>query len=494
MSEKIVRSETMEVRFGTLVDNNRNIISSCFVTWDNVVRLYPFVEDFYDRFPHDFDLTKRDFYYLADAQHNPERQSVWTDAYLASDGKSWLLSNLTPVYNNNFLEGVNVLTVTLDNFSKHFQSKALQWESGGLVIDKLGNILAMSQTAGRYLGLPNTNEQKATTFNLLKQNTTTGMYFSEFFNGKEQSMEFALGEEDYLITKQGLSETGWQLFILTPLSVVYKPILAEEAKIERLCLIFLGLAAIFYALFYLRIKRSSQRLANRITNPIEQVTHMIEANASDDETYKVHKPVNITELDNLLSMNLKIQKDKVRYHKLSKAMGVKNKQLKMLSITDQLTKIYNRLKLDEVLSYEVARSQRYRNPLAIAIIDIDKFKQVNDTFGHQIGDNVLVDVAQVMHKNTRETDTVGRWGGEEFMMILPNTTLEDAHEHADKLRKIIEETSFLPVEQVTISIGIASCVDIGCKKMLVELADNALYEAKNNGRNRVELAPLAATA
>ena len=250
---------------------------------------------------------------------------------------------------------------------------------------------------------------------------------------------------------------------------------------------------IFYVLFYARIKRSSKKLAQRITQPIEQITQMIKASELDDETHKIHEPVNITELDNLLSMNLKIQRSKVRYQKLSAEMNIKNKQLKMLAITDQLTQLYNRLKLDEVLAYEVARAHRDRSPLTVAIIDIDKFKLVNDTFGHQIGDTVLIGVAQVMLSNVRSTDVLGRWGGEEFMLILPNTTLEDAYKHADKLRKLVEDASFTPVEKVTISVGIASCGDLGCEKILIEQADNALYDAKNNGRNRVELAPMAET-
>jgi diguanylate cyclase (GGDEF)-like protein len=505
ISEKIVKTEKMEVRFGTLVDSNPNLISSHFISWDNVVRTYPFVEDFYDKHPYDFDLTKSKNYYLADEKRNPSRESVWTAPYLDPSGKGWMLSNLVPVYKNDFLEGVNVLTVTLNTFSKHILSKDLQWSSGGIVMDQHGNILTMSRSAEKFLGLSDVtnynlkdkSENQAVTrptkFNLLKQNTMTGMYFSEFFNGNEESIEFKLQDQEYLVTKRVIPETGWQLFILTPLNNVYAPIKIEEAKIDRLCMIFLGLALVFYIIFFIRLRLSAKKLAKRITKPIEQVTHMITAYESDDATHKIHEPVHITELDNLLSMNFKIQKAKVRYQKLSKEMIVKNKQLKTLSITDQLTQLYNRLKLDEVLSYEVARSKRDRTPLTVAIIDIDKFKLVNDTFGHQMGDSVLIGVAQVMRRNIRSTDVLGRWGGEEFMLLMPNTPLEHAYEHVDQLRKLISGCSFSPVKQVTISIGIASCAEFDCEKKLVEQADNALYEAKTNGRNRVEMAPMVAT-
>jgi diguanylate cyclase (GGDEF)-like protein len=148
------------------------------------------------------------------------------------------------------------------------------------------------------------------------------------------------------------------------------------------------------------------------------------------------------------------------------------------------------LKLDEVLSYESARSQRDKTPLTIAIIDIDKFKSVNDTYGHQVGDKVLVGVADVMLNNIRATDILGRWGGEEFMLILPNTSLEHASVHADKLREIVEQSNFSPVSRVTISMGLSSCANFVYQKQLIELADNALYEAKENGRNRIEVAKM----
>ena len=501
---KITKTAEMDSRFRTLVDNNPNLVTAYFSSWDNMARIYPAMKNFYDQFPYDFDLTSFNFYYLADQMNNPERNSVWTEVYLDPAGKGWMLSNLVPIYQNNFLEGVTGLDVTLGTFSKHILSSDLQWNSGAMVMDRGGNILTMSRAAEKYLGLMDVSDYnykdnpvdrtltKPTKFNLLKENTLAGMYFSEFFNGEEKSMEFNLQGEDYLVTKQEISETGWQLFILAPLKNVYGPILTEKSKLTELGMIFLTLAALFYVAYFVYLSRSSKILARRIAKPISQVTKMIMARDADDKTFSAHNPVNITELDNLLSMNLKIQNSKLRYQKISEEMKLKNEQLKMLAITDQLTQLYNRLKLDEVLGYEIARSQRDKTPLTIAIIDIDKFKMVNDTFGHQVGDKVLISVSQIMLQNIRSTDILGRWGGEEFMLILPNTSIEHADEHANKLRQLIEQSSFSPVKRVTISVGLSSCANFVCEKQLIELADNALYEAKENGRNRVELAPMSA--
>jgi len=98
-----------------------------------------------------------------------------------------------------------------------------------------------------------------------------------------------------------------------------------------------------------------------------------------------------------------------------------------------------------------------------------------------------------MLNSIRSTDILGRWGGEEFMLILPNTLLEHAFEHVDQLRQKVEKADFSQVRQVTVSIGLASCSHFACEKMLIELADSALYEAKENGRNRVEMAPMVSS-
>lgn len=497
LRRKIVKTNTMDSRFKTLVDHNPNLVSANFHSWDNMSRLYPALKD--------FDITQFDFHNLAGQKRNPKRESVWTSVYLDPAGKGWMLSNLVPVYQNNFLEGITALDVTLGTFSKHILSKDLQWKSGALVMDKHGNILTMSRAAESYLGLLDVTDYnykdnptdrtltKPTKFNLLKQNTLAGMYFSEFFNGNDKSMEFTMQGKEYLMTKEEVFETGWQLFILSPLKNVYGPIVEERENINRLGMIFLALAIIFYLLYFIHISNASKRLAKRIASPIAQVTKMIMTRDADDKVHEIHNPVNITELDNLLSMNLKIQNTKLRYQKINEEMQIKNEQLKMLAITDQLTQLYNRLKLDEALGYELARSQRDKTPLTVAIIDIDKFKLVNDTYGHHVGDKVLIGVSQVMKKNIRSTDILGRWGGEEFMLILPNTPLESAYKHVDQLRQSIEGAIFSPVKQVTISVGLASCPHFVSETMLIELADNALYEAKENGRNRVELASLLST-
>lgn len=157
-----------------------------------------------------------------------------------------------------------------------------------------------------------------------------------------------------------------------------------------------------------------------------------------------------------------------------------------LSITDPLTKISNRLHLEDVFKDEVLRAKRYQTVFSVIIMDVDLFKNVNDTYGHDVGDQVLISIANILRENIRNIDVVGRWGGEEFLIICPETKLEHAKLLARKLRDKIARTKFKHVDSQTCSFGVSSHKDSNeTSNEVVKRADDALYEAKNSGRNSV---------
>jgi diguanylate cyclase (GGDEF)-like protein/PAS domain S-box-containing protein len=155
------------------------------------------------------------------------------------------------------------------------------------------------------------------------------------------------------------------------------------------------------------------------------------------------------------------------------------------AVRDQLTGLYNRHKLEEVLSQEVARCMRYSSVFSVIIFDLDHFKSINDRFGHNSGDAVLSSVARIVEANVRETEIAGRWGGEEFLMVLPETALDSAVQLAERLRSNIEGHQFPIPQQVTVSVGVAAFTSADTQKKIVQRADAALYAAKEAGRNRV---------
>lgn len=160
-------------------------------------------------------------------------------------------------------------------------------------------------------------------------------------------------------------------------------------------------------------------------------------------------------------------------------------EIKRLSETDRLTDLNNRLKLDEYLKHEIERYQRKKEVFSIVMIDIDYFKKVNDTYGHVTGDFVLQEIAKIIGDNCRKIDMIGRWGGEEFLMILPDTKSEGAVAIANKLRRRIQSHQFMEIGNLTASFGVAEMKGNITAVELVSMADQALYQSKENGRNQV---------
>ncbi len=166
----------------------------------------------------------------------------------------------------------------------------------------------------------------------------------------------------------------------------------------------------------------------------------------------------------------------------------KNNQLSYISRTDALTKACNRRYCDEILSQQISQARRHPHNFSVVLIDIDHFKSINDTYGHQAGDEVLIKISEIMMTNIRDADYFGRWGGEEFMIICPQIESAEASKMAEKLRRLLEAYSFSGVGKVTASFGVTSYSDGDTIDDLIKRSDTSLYKAKENGRNRIEVA------
>ncbi len=153
---------------------------------------------------------------------------------------------------------------------------------------------------------------------------------------------------------------------------------------------------------------------------------------------------------------------------------------------DELTQIYNRTYFEEIFDKETAYYERENRALSFIMLDVDNFKSFNDTYGHQVGDEILFELAHLIQERVRETDTFARWGGEEFVLILPHATLEVAVGVAEKTRELIASHIFKNDLKITCSFGVTSFKSGDRQKSVMKRADNALYRAKESGRNRVE--------
>ncbi|MTJ12671.1 diguanylate cyclase [Anabaena sp. UHCC 0187] len=216
--------------------------------------------------------------------------------------------------------------------------------------------------------------------------------------------------------------------------------------------------------------------------------HILQAFDKGAVDYVV-KPFNTYELLARVRTHLELRYTQNQLKKMLEEQKELVKSLEKLANTDSLTGVWNRRYLLNIAEQETQRSRRYNRPLSVLMIDIDHFKNVNDTYGHAIGDEVLIIMTETVMKYLRNIDVLGRFGGEEFVALLPETDSQAAVITAERIRVNIEEIK-IPIDDklvsITVSIGVGSYqkgdTDID---VLIQRADKALYQAKNQGRNRV---------
>jgi diguanylate cyclase (GGDEF)-like protein len=213
---------------------------------------------------------------------------------------------------------------------------------------------------------------------------------------------------------------------------------------------------------------------------VERRARLLQEGASD----AIAKPFHRTDLLARLARQLEVKR-------LQDELREKNAALAKLSTVDALTGLSTRRYVQDVLSLEFLRARRYEHPLAILMVDVDRFKEVNDRHGHPCGDEVLRGVAERLLQLKRTTDTAGRYGGDELLVVMPHNTSRGAAVMAERWRRAVEATE-LPVGgghvRVTLSIGIAEWRHgVASPEDLLAAADRALYSAKKTGRNRVEI-------
>ncbi|MCI0435445.1 MAG: PleD family two-component system response regulator [Gemmatimonadetes bacterium] len=192
------------------------------------------------------------------------------------------------------------------------------------------------------------------------------------------------------------------------------------------------------------------------------------------------KPINFSELEARVRSMLRIKR-------LQDMLEEKNRELERLSVSDGLTGLYNHRYILELLHDEFERAGRTGGPLSVAMLDLDRFKSINDSYGHQAGDRVLQQVGEILRGTARDVDRLGRYGGEEFLIILPATDTDGAAIFVERVRTAVEQYGFAVPTSMTVSAGVATYPSDGIFNIetLVRRADEALYAAKAAGRNRI---------
>lgn len=502
-ARKALCTEAFDPLLADIVITSPIITQAYFNSWDNMNRLYPFMPDAPGQYGPVLNMQDYNFYFAADATHNPDRNTVWTSAYLDPAGQGWMISNVVPIYNGNFLEGVSGLDVTIDSFIQHILTLKLPWESKVLMVDRDGVILAMQEQVEKLLGLKELKKhdyqsniletvQKPDKYNILKNSDQTAPTpLKNLFLSKEKIAQLDIAGTGYLASQEIIPETGWRMIALVNKASIFAQIYRLENQAQRIGYLAIGIMVLFYIIFFVVLQRKAEKLSVKIARPIEQLSFLTNE-AGTNMDYNQLEQVGIDEIDKL-NRNYNIMVDEIEQRtndlieiKLrEKIIERETELLSSLAETDQLTGLANRYKLDKALNFELDRFKRTKRPFGVIIIDLDHFKTVNDSFGHQIGDHFLSEISQRLQKSIRKTDLVGRWGGDEFLIICPEINQSALLEKAEKLRKVIEDRSFTVIGNKTASLGVAISQFTDQQTDLIGRADKALYDAKLCGRNCV---------
>ena len=293
-------------------------------------------------------------------------------------------------------------------------------------------------------------------------------------------MEVTLRQSGYEVVSAGDGREALALFKERFFPIILTDLEMPEMDGLELCRAIRGNPAEGYVYIFLITARDSKK----------DIIVGLEAGADDYLT----KPFNRSELIARLKTALRVLE-------LEKSLKDAYEKIRLLSITDKLTGCYNRTYMDEYLAKEIARATRYSRPVSLIMADIDHFKRVNDTHGHQAGDLILKNFVLSIRKGMRkDVDWIARYGGEEFLMVLPETEFESAMSSAERLRRIVSEsvTSYDGKEiRITASFGVVGFNPSSRTKTIpweaiIEQADKALYQAKDEGRNRVRGQPFKA--
>ncbi len=289
-----------------------------------------------------------------------------------------------------------------------------------------------------------------------------------------------------------LGRTGWFLAVETEHARAFAPAIEITRTIFIVAVVVVTLFSVLAYKVTAAIMQPIHALSNGAQRILDgHIDHQIPLPAiHDDELGLLTRTFNAM-MQKLHSNQLEIERDRIRLAEKNDELQSANEVLNQLSITDGLTKLHNHRYFQDHLTREIKRVSRTQSPLTLILIDIDDFKQLNDTYGHAAGDEVLISLAGIMNDNARESDLIARYGGEEFVILMPNTDLPGAVHLAEKIRMAVESTRLIIGDRmkptdVTISLGVA--LFKGNRREFFAEADRALYRAKAAGKNCVIIA------
>jgi diguanylate cyclase (GGDEF)-like protein len=498
LKKELINSEFFDSTFKTLVKHDENIVAVYYNSHKNYCRYYPFLENSYNTFPSDINMSVYNFYYEADEKHNPNKNVVITDIYLDPAQKGWMLSVIAPIYNQNKLEGVTGIDITLKKFIDSFLNIELPFNGKSFVINGNGKIVAMSKEIEKILDIKEledyvyeSNEKinetinKSEKYNILDyKDKEVANNFKNIIENKKYSHTIKINNQNYFLFTKKMEKTSWTIVSLIKEDDVLKDVRDLKKYYNNLGYVIILIIFLFYAIFFFFLNYKARKFVEQINNPLVEIIKLTRNMGKTKET-KAIKQCGIFEIDKLSSNfnNLIIELDKRTNNLVIEE--TKRAYQEKLANTDPLTGAYNRRYLNEFSTDYLKIVKREKNDFSLLVVDLDDFKRINDTYGHEGGDEVLIEFVKISRDTIRENDFIVRFGGDEFIILLPNTTMNNAKILANKIINNINEHNMRSKINFSISIGIAGyeANDLNIDDIILR-ADNSLYEAKKAGKNR----------
>lgn len=305
---KAIATEKLDPFYTAILQSNANIAQVYFNSYDSMNRLCPFMPNALGQYAHDIAIPTFNFYYLADAAHNPDKNVVWTDAYLDPAGAGWMISAIAPVYKGDFLEGVVGIDVTIEHLIKTMLSLQLPYRSMSMLVDEHGNILAMSEALEAHLGIKELKTHtydapieatitKPRDFNLFTNTTNAlAMALSRMIQENRAILELQHTQGDFIITQNTIAQTRWKFVLLLDKDSLLKNSTQLKAKTNVIGYLALGFMVLFYLIFLGILLARAKTFSNHILNPLQE---LIEAT----KTFKDKLTVTQIERSNIVEIN-----------------------------------------------------------------------------------------------------------------------------------------------------------------------------------------------
>ena len=497
LKNELIETEIFDLTFKTLVDHDKDIVAIYYNSSKNYNRYFPFLEDVYNVFPPDMKMKNYNFYYLANEKYNKERKVVFTDVYLDPAKQGWLISAIVPIYNENKLEGVTGIDITVDDFINSFLDNNLPYDGKSFIMDNSGKIIAMPKEIKEIFNIRDISKYEYKLNEKIKHTIYRSDEFSIFnypdrkvvntfeniIENKSYNHDIKIDDKEYLLFTNKMKNTSWRIISLIDKDKVLKEVHELELYYKKLGLLIIVTIILFYVGFFFFLQYKARKFVKLINVPLLKIID-ITKNLGTNKNIKSLESCGIFEIDKVNNnFNTLVNELDYRTNKLIEEETKRVYQEKLAN-TDSLTGSFNRRYLNEFSIEYLRIIKRENKNLSLLMVDIDDFKNINDTFGHETGDKVIKQLVSIIKDVVRENDLIVRFGGDEFLILLPNTNLINARLVGQKIADHIDKYNKDKEFNFTISMGISmfNKQDNSIEDM-ISRADNALYEAKKIGKN-----------